>query len=77
MIRFKAGEDLYATIGIPREETLGGVAQLPSVDGEALAPAAATEPAAEGQIQPVEGQALQPEAPNPDQPAEAAQPVEE
>lgn len=64
-------------IGIPREETLGGVAQLPSVDGEALAPAAATEPAAEGQIQPVEGQALQPEAPNPDQPAEAAQPVEE
>jgi type VI secretion system protein ImpK len=62
-------------IGIPREETLGGVAQLPSV--ESGAPAAGTEPPPEGQIQPVEGQALQPETPNPDQPADAAQPVEE
>lgn len=62
-------------IGIPREETLGAIAQLPSTDSQAIAPAGGVAPAAEEQIQPVEGQAAQPEPLQPAEPAEAADPA--
>ena len=62
-------------IGIPREETLGGIAQLPSTEGQAIAPAGDAEPAAGEQIQPVDGQAAQPEPIQPAEPTEAADPA--
>lgn len=67
-------------LGIPREETLGGIAQLPSVDGSAAAPAEVAPPVADEQIQPVDGQAAQPNAlqqTDPEQPADPAAAAEE
>jgi type VI secretion system protein ImpK len=62
-------------IGIPREETLGAVAQLPSAESQAIAPADGTAPSAGEQIQPVEGEPAQPDSAQPAEPAEPADPA--